>query len=192
MTRSGPANPLRSRAFGITTDGVFFALFVGGLAWVPFWLGSNRPIAWGINAVVFPGLAALYELSLLIRGVPHPVAIRRIGLSVILFAAAAVWILVQNATWTPTVWRHPIWQLASEVLGRPVAGSISIDRDLTAIALLRLMTAASTFWLALQLCGDAARARWLIWSVVGISAAYAVVGLVALGFLPGSRVFAEN
>ena len=49
----------------------------------------------------------------------------------------------------------------------------------------------SAFWLALQLSADAARARLLIWCVVGISAAYAAVGLFALGFMPGGRVFAE-
>src|SRR5262249_1246491 len=152
---------------------VFFGLFVGGVAWTPFWLGSDRPIAWGINACFFSGLAALYELSLLIRGAPHAVPMRRIGLSAILFAAAPVLAVIQNLTWTPLAWQHPIWQLASDALDKQLAGSISIDRDLTALALLRLMTAASTFWLALQLCRDAGRARLLIWCVVGISAVYA-------------------
>src|SRR6266536_1769331 len=191
VTRSEAANLPRSRAFSITTEGIFLALFVCGLAWVPYWLGSNRPIAWGINAIVFPGLAALYELSLLLRGVPHPVPIRRIGPSAVLFALAATWVVVQNVTWTPSGWQHPIWQLASDALGQQVAGSISIDHDLTALALLRLMTAGSAFWLALQLSRDAGRARLLIWSVVGISALYAAVGLYALGFLPNGRVFAE-
>ena len=155
VTRGDPVERHRRRTFAITTEGVFLALFVGGLAWVPFWFGSNRPIAWGINAVIFPGLAALYELSLVLRGAPHPVAIRRIGVSAVLFALVITWILVQNATWTPTDWHHPIWQLASDALGQPIAGSISADRDLTALALLRLMTAASVFWLALQLGRDA-------------------------------------
>jgi O-antigen ligase len=183
--------PPRSWAISITIDGVLFALFIGGLAWVPFWLGSNRLIAWGVNAVLFPGLAALYELSLLQRGTPHPVPIKRIRFSAVLFAAVAVWILLQNVTWTPAAWQHPIWGLASDVLGWPVAGSISIDRDLTTIALLRLMTAASTFWLALQLSRDVARARLLIWSVVVISACYAALGLFALGCMPNGRVFLE-
>src|SRR6266496_144942 len=191
VTRSEAANLPRSRAFGITTEGIFLGLLVCALAWVPYWLGSNRPIAWGINAIVFPELAALYELSLLLRGVPHPVPIRRIGPSVVLFALAASWALIQNITWTPSGWQHPIWQLASDALGQHVAASISIDRDLTALAILRLMTVASTFWLALQLSRDAGRARLLIWSVVGISALYAAVGLYALGFLPNGRVFAE-
>jgi O-antigen ligase len=53
------------------------------------------------------------------------------------------------------------------------------------------MTAASTLWLALQFSRDAMRARLLIWSVIAISAAYAAVGLIALGFLPRGVVFAE-
>src|SRR6266567_995010 len=117
VMRSEAANLARSRAFGVTTEGIFLALFVCGLAWVPYWLGSNRPIAWGINAIVFPGLAALYELSLLLRRVPHPVPIRRVGTSAVLFALAASWALVQNAAWVPPVWQHPIWQLASDALG---------------------------------------------------------------------------
>jgi O-antigen ligase len=191
VTRNEAANLLRSRAFGVTTEGIFLVLFVCGLAWVPYWLGSNRPIAWGINAVVFPGLAALYELSLLVRGVPHPVPIRRVGPSAVLFALAGTWAVVQNVAWTPSGWQHPIWQLASAALGQHVAGSISIDRDLTALALLRLMTAASTFWLALQLSRNAGRARLLIWCLVGISALYAAIGLYAVAFMPNGRVFAE-
>ena len=31
-------------------------------------------------------------------------------------------------------WHHPIWQLASDALGQQVPGSISVDRDLTALA----------------------------------------------------------
>jgi hypothetical protein len=175
----------------ITTEDVVFVVFVGGLAWVPFWFASNRPIPWGINALLFSGLAALYELALLLRGAARPVAIRNVWLPAVLFALAATWALFQNATWAPAAWQHPIWELASEVLGRPIPGSISVDRDLTAIALLRLMTAASVFWLALQLCRDAARARLLIWAVAGIGAIYAAVGLFALGFLPGGTVFPE-
>src|SRR5262249_16250627 len=59
------------------------------------------------------------------------------------------------------------------------------------LALVRLLTAASTFWLALQLSRDAARARLLMWSIVGISACYAVAGLFALGVMPNGRIFEE-
>jgi O-antigen ligase len=189
--RDEAARPPRSSALGITTEGVIFALFVAGLAWVPYWLGSNRLVAWGINAVLFPGLAALYELSLLIRRAPHPVPIKRIRLAAVLFALVAVWIVLQNVPWMPAGWQHPIWQLTSDVLSWPIARSISVDRDLTEIALLRLLTATSTFWLALQLSRDAQRARLLIWWVVAISACYAAIGLFALGVMPNGRIFSE-
>ena len=183
---------IRSLPFAITTERVFFALFVGGLAWVPFWLGSNRLIAWGINAALFAGLAARYEFSLILRRKPHPVAAPTCRLSAILFAMVAIWVFVQNATWTPTAWHHPIWQLASDALGQQLAGSISVDRDLTALALLRLMTSASVFWLALQLCRDPKRARWLIWSVIGIGATLCRCGLVCCGFLAVAEFLPGN
>lgn len=179
----------RVRAIGITAEIVFLVLFVGALAWVPFWLGSNKVIAWAINAILFPGLLAGYELSLLARGIPHPVALRSVRLSAGLFATVVVWILFQNATWTPSGWQHPIWQLASEALDLSVTGSISIDRDLTSFALLRLVTSASVFWLALQLCRDRLCATFLLWSIVAIGAVYAGVGLFAVAFMPGGVIF---
>jgi hypothetical protein len=185
------ANELRTRAIRITTEDVFFVFFVGGLAWVPFWLGSDRLIAWGINAVLFPGLAAFYELSLIVRGAAHPVSIRSIRVSVVLFVTATIWALVQNATWTPDGWHHPIWQLAAETVGRQIPGSISVDRDLTALALIRLITAASVFWLALQLGRDAWRARLLLWCVVGFGAVYAMVGFFALKLMPHGVLFKD-
>src|SRR6476660_2614952 len=124
------ANQRRSRAVAINPEWVFLGFLVAALAWVPFWFGSDRLIAWGVNGVIFPGLAALYELSLLLRGVQHPVAMQRIRVSAALFGVAVVWVLLQNVTWMPGVWQHPIWQLASEALGRPVPGSISVDRSL--------------------------------------------------------------
>ena len=74
---------------------------------------------------------------------------------------------------------NPAWKMAGDVVGSPVAGSISINRDMTAAALLRLITCASVFWLALQLCRDASRARALLGAIALIGAAYAAYGLIA-------------
>ena len=159
--------------------------FIAGLAWCPFWFGGYVLLAWGINAVLFPGLVAIYELSLLIRGERHPVAMRQIKVPAALFAAVVLWILIQNATWTPEWLHHPIWQMSADALDRPIDGSISVNRELTSLALLRLITAASVFWIALQLCRDASRASFLLWSIAAISCAYAAYGLFALGLTPG-------
>ena len=155
------------------------------LAWCPFWFGSHALLAWGINAVLFPGLAAIYEVSLLIRGERHPVAVKQIWLPALLFAAVVLWILIQNATWTPDWMHHPIWQMTADELDKPVAGSISVDRDVTSLALLRLITAASAFWIALQLCRDASRANFLLKSIAALSCAYAAYGLFAFAVMPG-------
>lgn len=168
-----------------TVDRALLWIFIAGLGWCPFWFGSNVLLAWGINAVLFPGLAIIYELSLLIRGERHPVGIRQIQLSAALFAAVVFWILIQNATWTPAWLHHPIWQMAAHALDKPIDGSISVDRDLTSLALLRLVTAASVFWIAIQLCRDASRANILLWSVVVLGCAYAAYGLFAFALMPG-------
>src|ERR1700674_3693464 len=50
------------RSAGVAAGGSFdratFWVFIAGLAWTPFWYGSNDLVAWGINAVLFPGLGA--------------------------------------------------------------------------------------------------------------------------------------
>ena len=167
---------------------LFWAL-VAGLAWVPYWSGSNDLVAWGINAIVFPSLAAIFEISILARGESHPVGITEIAVPATLFAAVVVWIVVQNATWTPSSWHHPMWEMAAGAIERPVEGSISVNRDLTTLALLRLLTAASVFWIALQLCRKAARANALIRAIAAISCAYAGYGIASLAFKGGPIVW---
>jgi len=174
------------------TERVLLWALIAGLAWCPFWFGGSVLLAWGINAVLFPGLVVIYELSLLIRRKPHPVAIRQIALPAGLFVAVVLWILIQNATWTPDWMHHPIWQMTADALGRPVEGSISVDRELTSLALLRLLTVASVFWLAVQLCRDAARANFLLQCVAAIIGVYAIYGLIAAWVTPGRVLWFKN
>jgi hypothetical protein len=154
-------------------------VLVAALAWAPFWLGGNRPLAWGVNAILFPGLVLLYEITQLLRGRPHPVGLRTLAVPAGLFAAVVVWIFIQMSTLMPPDWQHPIWGMASDTLDLPLKGSISVNRDLTALALLRLLTAASAFWISVQLCARAERAEFLIRAVGVIVAAYAAYGLIS-------------
>jgi O-antigen ligase len=177
-------------------DAAIFWSFMAGLAWVPFWYGSNDVIAWGINALVFPGLAAGYEASLLVRGRRHPVGIKILALPAILFLAVVLWIAFQTLAWENAALRHPIWSLAAGVLATPLDGSITVNRDLTNLALVRLITAAAVFWLAVQIGRDAARAEALIRCVAVIGCGYAVYGLFALAsaasYPPGSGAAPER
>jgi O-antigen ligase len=177
---------------GVIVDQVFLWAFIAGLAWCPFWFGSNVPFAWGVNAVLFPGLALLYQVLLLFRGEHRQIGIRGLKLPAGLFLAVLAWIFVQNATWTPPILHHPIWAMAAKVLDAPVAGSISVDRDLTTLALVRLITAASVFWLALGLCQDRSRANLLLRAIAAIGCGYAAYGLVAFAVTPGWVLWVEN
>src|SRR3954453_19043087 len=143
--------------------------FIVGLAWIPYWYGSNVLVAWGINAVLFPGLALGYELSIMLRGKPHARGFQQLKVPAALFVAVMLWILIQNASWTPIAWHHPIWAMAADAVQKEVDGSISVNRDLTSLALLRLITAASVFWIALQLCQNALRATYLVRAIVWIT-----------------------
>ena len=165
---------------------VLFWAFIAGLAWVPFLYGSNQLIAWGINAVLFPSLAAIYEVSLLVRGDSHPVGIKGLKVPAALFVGVVLWIVIQNVTWTPSSWHHPIWAMAADALGKPVVGSISVNRDLTTLALVRMITSASGFWLAVQLCRNASRVNLFMIAIAVIIAGYSAYGLVSFALVPGT------
>ena len=104
------------------------------------------------------------------RGQSHPVGIKQLRVPAVLFVAVVFWIIVQNATWTPSFMHHPIWAMTADTLGKPVAGSISVNRDLTALALLRLLTSASVFWIAVQLCRNTSRVNLFMAAIAVIVA----------------------
>src|SRR5215475_8553275 len=84
------ANTLPAR--GAIVDLAFLWAFIAGLAWCPFWFGSNVPFAWGVNAVLFPGLALFYEVSQLVRGGHRQAGIRGLKIPAALFLAVLAWI----------------------------------------------------------------------------------------------------
>ena len=170
--------PDAARRTGLVERSIF-CLFVAGLAWVPFWHGSNEAITWGVNAVLFPGLAVLYEAGLgcgvnRIRSAFGMCCSRR---RFSCCSSCGSHCRAQRGCLADAV--NPVWEMAGDAVGMSLAASISVNRDLTAAALLRLITGASVFWLALQLCRDAARARALVAAIALIGAVYAGYGLIA-------------
>jgi O-antigen ligase len=170
---------------------IFIALMVG-LAVAPFWLGSDRPIAWGFNALYYGALAIAYEGALLIGGREHPVALRRIWFPALAFACVVIWSLLQIAPFMPESWRHPIWRLASDALGEPIAGSISVNPDLTVLAVTRLLTCGLVFWLSLQLCRSERRARAMVKGIALIGLGYAVYGILAFFVWPDTILWFDK
>lgn len=164
---------------------MLFCALIAGLAWAPFWLGSNRLFAWGVNGILFPALTALYEMNLLMTGKPHPVGLRRLPASALMFSAIVLWIAIQMSPMIPASVVHPIWGMAQEALGRSLDATISVDHGETYIALIRLLTSASLFWLALQFSRQSLRADLLLRAISLIVAAYSAYGLVLTAFFSG-------
>jgi hypothetical protein len=171
---------------------ILFWMLLSGLAWTPLLFGSQRALAWGINAIFFAGVTLVYEFGILATRRQHPVAFGNVAFSGVSFVVVVMWILVQNATWTPTNLHHQIWQMAADILETRLDGSISVNRNLTSLSLTQLLTAASLFWLTLQLCRDAGRAVLLMNAVGFIVSAYAAYGLVALLVSPGQVLWLPN
>ena len=167
---------------------IFLGL-VGGLLWAPFWLGSNRVFPWAINAIWFPTLVFIYELSLLVRKRRHPIALKRLAIPAGLFALVLLWIGVQVSTWVPSTMVHPIWSMSADVLGTAGSGSISVNPDATTLGLMRLLTDASALWIAIQLCRNAVRAHLLLRAISLIVAIYSAYGLILAAFFGGGIPF---
>jgi O-antigen ligase len=161
----------------------------GGLAWAPFWLGGDRLLAWGVDAVLFPALALVYEASLLARGRRHPFAARLIAAPAALFLLVALWAFAQTSPIASAAFAHPIWGMASDALGMQLAGTISVDPPATMRALMRLTTDASVLWLSLQLCRQPSQALFLLEAIAAIVVAYAAYGIVLAVLFGGAIPF---
>ena len=174
----------RKRTWVRALDSLCFWAIIGGLAFAPFWFGGNLPLAWGIHAIWFAGVTVAYEIGRLAAARRRPIALRKIWIPVACVVVTAIWAAMQITPGMPGAYQHPVWQMASEALGRPVVGAISINPDETAIALLKLTTAACLFWTTMQLCRDSNRARNLIAAIAAIGALYALYGVIAFFAFP--------
>ncbi len=175
-----------SRDAASATNSLCFWAANLGLAWAPFWLGSDRPVAWYVNAIYFGSLLVLLEGSRLLWWQPLAVPLRKIAFPAVAFIVIVAWILLQAVTWTPTELHNPIWQWEGQGLNISIPGSITINRSATDIALLRLLTAGAVFWLYLQLCRSPERAYRTVQVIAAVGACYAVYGIVAFYVFPGT------
>ncbi len=155
-----------------------FAGLLAVVALAPLPFASNRPWSWGLLSLTVGVLTVLWAVAALRDPEAVGAPWRRIWPFVVIFAAIVGWIVAQAATWTPEAWHHPLWRQAGEALGAPLAGSVSIDREQTLAALMRLLAYAGVFWLAVQLGRAPARARTIVWTVALAGFAYSVYGLV--------------
>ena len=180
--------PVRGVSPDVPTS-IIFGCFVLTLIVAPFWFGGVAPLNWGLNLAWLSALVAAYEALLIARGAPHPVAPGRVIFAIAPVALVCLWVGLQSIRWPGELtlgdtFAQPIWALAAQALQRDPAASLSVDPERTWRALLRLLAACATFWLALQLCRNKDRARQLIAAIALAGLAYATYGIVAFFVFP--------
>lgn len=147
-----------------------FLLLLGAAPW---WFGSNRPFAWGANAV------ALGALLVVLSGLRAWPPARPLLAPALLAGAALAWGVAQTLPLGP---QDALWRATAEALGGEGPGLLSPAPALGQAALLRALTDAAAFLLAWALVRDEAAERALLLAVFVIAllpAAYALAMLAA-------------
>lgn len=142
----------------------------------PLPLGSNREWSWTLCAFIIAIIALAWALQALLP--THKVSVSLRPPVVVMFLLVCTWAWVQTAGWVPASWKHPLWDLAGEVLGQQLPGSISLSAQDGFTALMRLLSYGLVFFLAFQFGRDRDKAlatfKWL--ALAGL--AYAIYGLI--------------
>lgn len=155
---------------------VAFAGLCALVTLAPLPLGSGRPLAWDLIGLATAGLLIVSAVAGVSQG---DLPWRSLLGPLLLFLAAIAWGVVQIGGWTPGAWHNGLWELVSEGLGASPAGTIAVDRTAALAHLLRLLSYAGVFYLAVLLCRDAGRVQAARKAVMLSGAGYALYGLVA-------------
>ena len=157
---------------------VFHALIAVTLA-APLPLGAYADWAWASIAALCGLLLVLWGVSTLAKRTAADSPPAFVWWSASAIALAMLWALLQTAGFMPEGWHHPLWRDTAEALGAPYRGAISLDPAEGRKSILRIVTYAGVFWLALQYGRDHRRARCALRALAVGSACYALYGLGA-------------
>jgi O-antigen ligase len=157
---------------------VVFRLLLAVVLLAPLPLGSNRPWAWSLLAVLIGALLAAWAVLVLAGRGRASMPLGRMTAVAVPFGLVLAWAFVQASGAVPASWWHPLWGDAAAALGRPPSGAISVNPELTRTAILRLASYGGIFWLAAQLGRERSRAREALVAVAMAGVAYATYGLI--------------
>lgn len=162
---------------------LLFRLVLAVLVLAPLPLGGQRPWAWTLLALLIGLLLIAWSLLALTGRGRAALSLAALAPIAAPFILVFAWALIQTLPGLPAAWWHPLWIEAGGALvadatqGEAVRGTLSLDPAAGRTGLLRLLSYAGMFWLALQLGRDRARARLGLRVLAGAGVAYAVFGL---------------
>lgn len=156
-----------------------FAMMAAAIIAAPLPLGSNRPVAWTLLALVV-GLLCLTWPLVVRRERDTPIlSVRPLAVPLALFGSALAWALIQTIPGLPADWHHPLWREVATALApdREIAGRIGLSPSAAITGILRLLCYAGVLWLAFLHAGSRRRAWRLVDLLAMAGAAYALYGL---------------
>lgn len=166
---------------------MLFGALMALVALAPLPLAGNRPWAWTLMAGLVGLLLAAWAAAAWMGRARLDVPAGRLRRPAALFALALAWAATQGfGMVTPQSWQHPLWGEAAAALDADGIGAVSLAPDLTRHAILRWLSYAGVFFLAVQLGRERGRAHRGLVAVALISLAYALYGLAV--YFSGSDV----
>lgn len=143
-------------------------------------IGSNRPLSWTILAFF---VIILFIIQLIIDYMQSaPLQLKGLWLPSTLFLLALSWGAVQMLPNLPEVLNHPVWQGLENA-----TPAISADPEQGQHAMMRLVTYAMIFWIAMRSAASSARAEVMVGGFAIFSTGLAIFGIYALA--TGDNVF---
>lgn len=147
------------------------------VALAPLPLASNRPLPAALLALAAGLLLVLWAARIWFGRGRLALAPEKLRWPLILFGLVVLWVCVQALVPMPAFIADPIWAEAGKALGEPLGARISVNPEATLSALMRLLSYAAVFWLALQLTRQPEQARFALAAAALTGAAYALYGI---------------
>lgn len=141
----------------------------------PAMLLFDGPITHGVIIAVAAVLTTIVGLR--IRQSELDFLLSVIRPAALLATIPALWMLIQVLPLGAIGLANPMWESTSAALGRPLAGTISIDTGATLISLARYLSIVAIAFVASAVAVDRHRAEWILYT---LTIATTLIGLLIL------------
>jgi O-antigen ligase len=157
--------------------GCALALIVFLLLWSPWPLGSNRAPIWYANAIITFAALGLALAGSLLNSADFKILLKRHHISLLAMLLVTLWALIQYWPLNLPVLSHPLWDVLGNRLGQDLPGRVTINPDLTWLALVRHGTYCALFITIFLLALNRKIARTLMMVLVLAGTIVAIYGL---------------
>jgi O-antigen ligase len=154
-------------------------MIVAAVLLAPLPLGSARPWAWSLLALLVGGMGSVWGAGYAFANPPlRRPALGAYSAVAIIFMLVMLWALIQALPVLPPAWQHPLWGEAGRALGgQPLRAAIALDIESALASVLRLMTAFLVFSVVAFTVASTRRAEQLLAVLGGAAVFHALYGL---------------